>query len=54
MLKRSELIDPRMKYTAAEIAEYNYAAYDKVANSMVLVRGRDKWVKPDIRKQIAK
>lgn len=49
MIKRSELVDHRMKYTAEEIALYNAEAYNRVAHSMQLIRGQEKWVPPNIK-----
>jgi len=49
MIKRSELNDTRMKYTAKEIALYNAKAYNRVAHSMQLIIGQEKWVPPDIK-----
>ena len=49
MIKRSDLVDPRIKHTDKEIALYNAEAYDKVAHSMIIIRGQEKWVPPDIK-----
>jgi hypothetical protein len=54
MLKRNEFVDPRMKYTSEEIAEYNLKAYNNAVHPMQRVVGQDKWVPPNLRKQIAK
>jgi hypothetical protein len=54
MLKRNEFVDPRMKYTSEEIAEYNCRAYDNAVHPMQRIVGQDKWVPPNLGKQIAK
>lgn len=50
MIKRSEMEDPRMKYTAKEIALYNAEAYNNFVNGMMIcVSRKNDWVPPDIK-----
>ena len=46
--KRSEWVDPRLKYTAEEISQYNADAYFKFPHPIYLVENKDKWVPPII------
>jgi hypothetical protein len=50
MIRRKDLIDPRMKFTLKEIAIYNARAYLEIDKSMLIIKGQEQWIPPDIKK----